>query len=138
MKPTTVVITVLMAMTAVAIVGATFQLTRAQPPPSRTPGAFRVMQTVENTWAAIAFEVKVSDETQKKARPLFQKAWDDRKKLMRESAGNFNAMMEGMRKIKNDLDAGLKKILSDDEMKKLTQWERSQRRRPPMGAPRRR
>lgn len=135
MKPITVVITVLMAMATIAIVGITFlQLTQAQPP--RSPGAFRVMQAIENTWAALAFEVKVSDETLKKARPLFQKAWDARKKLMRESAGNFDAMIDGMTKIKSDLDTGLKKILTEKEMKKLIEWEKSQQRQPPMGGPR--
>ncbi|MCD6506926.1 hypothetical protein J7M22_09925 [Candidatus Poribacteria bacterium] len=129
MKPITVIITALLAMIAIAIVGATFQLTQAQPP--RPPGAFRMMQAIENTWAAIAFEVKVDNKTLEKIRPLFQKAWDDRKKLIRESAGNFDAMMDGMAKIKKDLDKKLRKALTKEEMRKLIEWEKLQQRRPP-------
>jgi transcription termination factor NusB len=137
MRSIRVITTIMLAIAAIVIVGAAFQLTQAQQPP-RGPAAFRMIQAVENTWAAIAFEVKVDNATLEKARPHFQKAWDERKKLMRDSAGDFRTLVEGMRKIKARLDEKLKTVLTEEQMKRLAEWEKSQQRRPPMGGPRRR
>jgi hypothetical protein len=84
------------------------------------------MQAVEQTWSAVAFEVKVDNETLEKARPLLQKAWDDRKELMKNSSGDFQAIADGMTKIKADLDEKLKTVLTDEQMKKLAEWEAAQ------------
>ena len=103
----------------------------------RRPGGFRVIQAVESTWAAIAFEVKVDNATLEKARPYLQKAWDERKKLIEDSAGNFQVIADGMTKIKADLDEKLKTALTEEQMKKLAEWEESRQQRPRMGGPRR-
>ncbi|MBC8457533.1 MAG: hypothetical protein H8D67_05995 [Deltaproteobacteria bacterium] len=84
------------------------------------------MQTVENTWAGIAFEVKVDNATLEKARTHLQKAWDARKKLMKDSAGDMRIIAEGMVKINAELDEKLKTVLTEEEMKKFAEWEESQ------------
>jgi len=141
MKHMALVISIVLA---IAIVGVTFQITQAQrsrrqPTQAQQPqrqfsqrinSRFRVIQAVENTWAALAFEVKVDDETLKKIRPAFQKAWDKRKKLIKNSAGDFRAIVEGMTKTKADIDKKLKEVLTEEQMKKLAEWEKTQRQQP--------
>ena len=130
MKRITVIISVVLA---IAIVGIAYQLTQAQRP-QRQPGGFgggrapaaRAMQTVENTWAAIAFEVKVDSATLEKTRPHLQKAWDERKKLIKDSADDMQKIAEGMVKINAELDEKLKTVLTEEQMKKLAEWEESQ------------
>ena len=131
MKRMTLIISIVLA---IAIVGVAFQVIQAQqaqqpqrqPGQQRPGGGMRATQAVENTWAAIAFEIKVDTATLEKARPNFQKAWDDRKKLMKDSAGDFQAIADGMTKIKADLDANLKTVLTKEQMEKLAEWEKSQ------------
>ena len=136
MKRTTAIISIVLA---IALVGVAFQITQAQR--QRQPGGqrqggmggMRAMQAVEQTWAGIAFEVKVDSETLEKARPHLQKAWDDRKQLTKDSAGDFRAIADGMTKIKADLDGKLKTILTDEQMKKLAEWEKAQQQTRRMG-----
>lgn len=130
MKRTTVIISIVLA---IAIVGVAFQIIQAQQaqqpqrqPGQQRPGGMRAMQVVESTWAVIAFEVKIDNATLEKARPHLQKAWDDRKKLQKDSAGDFQAIADGMTKIKADLDANLKTVLTKEQMEKLAEWEKSQ------------
>ena len=130
MKRMTVIISIVLA---IAIVGIAYQLTQAQRPQG-VPGGFgggrapaaRAMQTVENTWAAIAFEVKVDSATLEKTRPHLQKAWDERKKLMKDSADDMQKIAEGMVKINAELDEKLKTVLTEEQVKKLAEWEESQ------------
>lgn len=136
MKRTTAIISIVLV---IALVGIAFQITQAQrqrQPGDQRPGGMggmRATQAVQNTWAGIAFEVKVDSETLEKARPLLQKAWDDRKQLIKDTAGDFRAIADGMTKIKADLDAKLKTVLTDEQMKKLAEWEKSQQQMPRMG-----
>jgi hypothetical protein len=143
MKRVTVIISIVLA---IAIVGIAYQLTQAQRPQGG-PGGFggmrapaaRAMQTVENTWAAIAFEVKVDSATLEKTRPPLQKAWDERKKLITDSADDMQKIAEGMVKINAELDEKLKTVLTEEQMKKLSEWEDSQQQAGmggPMGGPR--
>jgi hypothetical protein len=139
MKRMTLIISIALA---IAIVGVAFQIIQAQqvqqpqrqPGQQRPGGGMRAMQAVETTWAAIAFEVKVDTATLEKARPHFQKAWDDRKKLQKDSAGDFQAISSGMTKIKADLDEKLKTVLTEEQMKKLAEWEAAQQQQR-MGGP---
>jgi transcription termination factor NusB len=136
MKRMTVIISIVLA---IAIVGVAFQITQAQrqqQPPAQRPGGARALQIVRQTWAGIAFEVKVDNATLEKARPHLQKAWDDQKKLIKDSADDFQAIADGMTKIKADLDEKLKTVLTEEQMKQLAEWEKSQqqtRRGGPMG-----
>ncbi|MBC8229523.1 hypothetical protein H8E77_08255 [bacterium] len=127
-------ITVIMSIVlAIAIVGIAYQITQAQRPQGG-PGGFgggrapaaRAMQAVGNTWAGIAFEVKVDNETLEKARTHLQQAWDARKKLMKDSAGDMRIIAQGMVKINESLDEKLKTVLTEEQMKKLSEWEDSQ------------
>ena len=104
---------------AIAIVSVAYQITQAQRPQGR-PGGFgggrapaaRAMQAVENIWAGIAFEVKVDNETLEKARTHLQEAWDARKKLTKESAGDMRIIAQGMVKINEALDEKLKTVVN--------------------------
>ncbi|HIE30495.1 TPA: lamin tail domain-containing protein [Candidatus Poribacteria bacterium] len=132
MKRMTIIISIVLV---IAIIGIAFQITQAQRQPRQRPSGFGVIQAVENAWAAIAFEVKVDNATLEKARPYFQKAWDERKKLIKDSAGDFRAIADGMTKVKADLYEKLKTVLTKEQMRKLIEWERSQRQQPRMGGP---
>jgi hypothetical protein len=124
---------IIIIVLALAIVGIAYQMTQAQRPQGG-PGGFgggrapaaRAMQAVENIWAGIAFEVKVDNATLGKARPHLQEAWDARQKLMQDSAGEMRLIAEGMVKINEALDAKLKTVLTEEQMKKLSEWEDSQ------------
>jgi hypothetical protein len=132
MKRMTVIISIVLA---IAMIGVAFQITQAQRDQQRPGGmgGMRATQAVQNTWAAIAFELKVDNETLEKVRPHLQEAWDARKKVMKDSAGDFRAMGDSMTKIKADMDAKLKTVLTDEQMKKLAEWEESQQQTRRMG-----
>lgn len=123
MKRITAIISIVLAIAAIVV--AFQKITQAQH--SEMPaGGLMVMQAVENTWAGIAFEVKVDKETLEKVRPQFQKAWDERKNLIKESEEDIHAVIEGMMEIKAELDEKLKSVLTEKQMQKLAEWERSQ------------
>jgi hypothetical protein len=101
---------------------------------------------LESSWAHLCFEMKIADEVLGKARKTYKEAWDKRAKLMKglEEAGDdqeaANAARSEADKIKADMLAKLKDVLSSEEMKKLDEWEESQqqqrqRMRTPPGPP---
>jgi len=113
---------------AIAIVGVSFQIIQAQGP--------RRQQDMESTWAAIAFELRFDYATLEKARPHFQKAWEERKKLMEAAEGDFTAISDGTKKIMSDLNEKLRTVLTEEKNKELAEWVKAQQpRRPSRGAP---
>jgi predicted O-methyltransferase YrrM len=89
--------------------------------------------SLESTWAALAFEVKVSNTTLERLRPQFELAWQEQARAIRESAGNFREFAGRMQKIRDDLNEMLKNVLTAEESRKLADWQAS---RPQMGPPR--
>ena len=111
-------------------------------------GSFMIGRSLnlESSWAHLCFEMKIADEVMGKARGVYKEAWDKRAKLMKglEDAGDdqnaMNAATSDAEKIKADMLAKLKDVLSSEEMKKLAEWEESQQQqrqsmRTPPGPP---
>jgi hypothetical protein len=96
---------------------------------------------LESSWAHLCFEVKIDDKVLGKARGIYSKAWDERAKVLKdlEGAGDDQAAMDTATskadKIKSDMHAKLKDVLSSEEMKKLAEWEESQQQRQRMRTP---
>ena len=85
---------------------------------------------IDNSWLDLTFAVKVDDETLIQARSVHQEARDKITEKMKELAklresGDFQAMMQGMRTISTtaikELQTGLKEVLSEEQMKQLTE-----------------
>lgn len=119
------------AITGVAFHATYSQQHREQSIPSRTMllGRFdspMVFGGIEQLWAAINFELNVDSATLRKVSLYFQQAWNERKKLLSESAGNLRAIATGMARIRVQLNEKLKTALTPEQMKKLTDWEKSQ------------
>ncbi len=111
-------------------------------------GSFMITRSLnlESSWAHLCFEVKIDDKVLGKARGIYNKAWDERAKVLKdlEAAGDDQAAMDAATskadKIKADMHAKLKDVLSSEEMEKLAEWEESQqqqrqRMRTPPGPP---
>ncbi len=111
-------------------------------------GSFMITRSLnlEASWAHLCFEVKIDDKVLAKARGTYKEAWVKRAELMKglEEAGDdeeaMNAATSKADKIKADMHAKLKDVLSSEEMEKLAEWEESQqqqrqRMRTPPGPP---
>ena len=88
--------------------------------------------SLDSTWAALAFEVKVTNATLDRLRPHFEVAWQEQARAIRESAGGFQGFAGRMQKIRDDLNETLKTVLTAEDARKLANWQAS---RPPMGPP---
>ena len=93
-------------------------------------GNFNPSSFIDNSWLGLTFDIKVDDETLIKARSVHQEARDKITAKMKEmtklrESGDFQGMMQGMRTISTtaikDLQTGLKEVLSEEQMKQLTQ-----------------
>jgi len=93
----------------------------------------------EFSWAALAFEVKVSGQQLEQLRPTYQAAWDTRKAAMKKAMENqdWQALGSAMQKVQANIDAKLKQVLTKDQLDKLKKWEEARRQmmRPPGGGP---
>ncbi|MCG9127657.1 hypothetical protein JT359_08675 [Candidatus Poribacteria bacterium] len=93
-------------------------------------GNFNPSSFIDNSWLDLTFAIKVDDETLIEARTVHQEARDMIAEKMKgmakmREAGDFQGMMQEMRTISTsaikDLQTGLKEVLSEDQMKQLTE-----------------
>ena len=93
-------------------------------------GNFNPSSFIDNSWLDLTFAIKVDDETLIQARSVHQEARDKIAEKMKEmtklrESGDFQGMMQGMRTISTtaikDLQTGLKEVLSEEQMKQLTE-----------------
>lgn len=88
---------------------------------------FNPTSFVDNSWLDLSFRVKVSDETLLKARPMYQAALDKFEEKMKEirQSDDIRAAFAEMRTFSQDtikeLQTGLKKVLTGEELTKLTE-----------------
>ena len=83
---------------------------------------------VERAWASLAFELSATSDQMAKLRPAFQKAWNRRKeatKKLRDEKTRDAAVAE-FQKIKQDVDAQLKVVLTKAQMTKWTTLQQQQ------------
>jgi len=140
MKRGTVFFALFVAFTLliVLVVQHSTQAQRQDRPGDQSPrgrrGSFMITRSLnlESSWAHLCFEMNIADEVLGKARKTYKEAWVKRAKLMKglEEAGDdqeaMNAATSDAEKIKADMLAKLKDVLSSEEMKKLAEWEESQ------------
>ncbi|MCE2401770.1 hypothetical protein J4G08_12905 [Candidatus Poribacteria bacterium] len=90
-------------------------------------GMFNPASFVNNSWLDLSFQVKVDDETLMKARPIHQAAIDKFETKMKEirESGDMRAGMAEMPTFSQntikELQAGLKEVLTKEELSKLTE-----------------
>ncbi len=78
---------------------------------------------LESSWSYICFELGIDDENLPKIRKIYQNAYNNRKELIERSEGDRNIIMSGIKDIKIKLDEELKKALTNEQWKKLAEWE---------------
>lgn len=89
-------------------------------------GMFNPTSFVNNSWLDLSFRVKVDDETLMKARPFHQVAIDKFETKMKEirESGDMRAGMAEMPTFSQntikELQAGLKEVLTKEQMTELT------------------
>ena len=86
---------------------------------------------IGGSWVELTFSIKANDQTLTKARPVFQKAYNDLKKTMAEvgQSGDFQAIREKMQAVNSEFKSGLEKVLTEEQLAKLDKWQQSQQNR---------
>ncbi len=86
---------------------------------------------IGGSWVELTFSIKANDQTLTKARPVFQKAYNDLKKTMAEvgQSGGFQAIREKMSSVNSEFKSGLEKVLTEEQLAKLDKWQQSQQNR---------
>ena len=103
-------------------------------PPSGMMMSMQILP-IESEWTHISFGMDVSDEALVKARKVFQDTWNKRKVITDKStesgddADARRTMKTNLEKLKTDLDAKLKGILTPKQMENLTKWEKENQNR---------
>ena len=86
---------------------------------------------IGGSWVELTFSIRADDQTLTKARPIFQKAYDDLKKTVAEvgQSGDFQAIREKMQSVNSEFKSGLEKVLTEEQLAKLDKWQQSQQNR---------
>ena len=86
---------------------------------------------IGGSWVELTFSIKANDQTLTKARPVFQKDYNDLKKTMAEvgQSGGFQAIREKMQSVNSEFKSGLEKVLTEEQLAKLDKWQQSQQNR---------
>ena len=86
---------------------------------------------IGGSWVELTFSIKADDQTLTKARPVFQKAYNDLKKTMAEvgQSGDFQAIREKMQSVNSEFKSGLEKVLTEEQLARLDKWQQSQQNR---------
>ncbi len=86
---------------------------------------------IGGSWVELTFSIKANDQTLTKARPVFQKAYNDLKKTMAEvgQSSGFQAIREKMQSVNSEFKSGLEKVLTEEQLAKLDKWQQSQQNR---------
>ena len=100
----------------------------------RPPGGGRMdlaTTFIGGSWVELTFSIKADDQTLTKARPIFQKAYNDLKKTMAEvgQSGDFQAIREKMQSVNSEFKSGLEKVLTGERLAELEKWQQSQQNR---------
>jgi hypothetical protein len=86
---------------------------------------------LEASWAHISFELAISDDALLKAMTIYRQAWIERGALMKKMEKTSDdknavaAIKADAEKLRADLTAKLKDVLSQEQMEELAKWENS-------------
>jgi Spy/CpxP family protein refolding chaperone len=85
-------------------------------------GTLRDVMYIERSWAALTFEVKVSDDQLQKLRSAaYAAAWAKREKALQ--SGDVTALGKTTASIKTDVDAKIKQVLTAAQWQQFQQWQ---------------
>lgn len=105
------------------------------PPSGARPTMMAGMLNIEAQWAFVSFELDIDDATLVKCRKIYREAYLKNKEIrekMVQARGDANAM-RNLRsesdKLKNDLEAKLKTVLTQEQMNKISAWEKESQQR---------
>jgi hypothetical protein len=139
---------VLIMVTAILILGIQYvtqaQRPEGQPdmPPVMSDTKTMITQELERSWTYLSLDMDVTDDQFIKARRIYQESWTKYKEIANKSEQEADDR-ETMKTVKAEMDKlkakrteKLKDILSEEEIKKLTEYEnkpqeRNQRRMMP-------
>ena len=99
-------------------------------------GMMNPTSIVDNSWIDLTFAVKVDDETLVKARPVYQTTRDKFAAKMTElrASGDWQAMRTEVQKlvmtVGPEFQAGLKKVLTAEQMDKLNELTKARQAAP--------
>lgn len=149
MKRVLVLSAALISVAVILILGIQYT-TQAQRPEGGPPGMpsgmsnakTMMMSQLERSWTYLSLDMAITDEQLTKTRLIYQESWDKYKELADkvEQESDDREIMQSIKseqdKIKAKRSEKLKDILSEEEMKKLTEYEnkpqdRNQRRMMP-------
>ena len=88
------------------------------------PGRVQGLFALEADWSRVCFELKVDDETLVALRPVFQKAWEQRKGLIDQmwmGEVDREMLIEKMTSIQKDLDEGIQQALTEEQIQALAE-----------------
>lgn len=121
------------ALSAALIIQHSTQAERFQNPMRTFREIMSIKQSLplEASWAHISLELAVSDDALLKARAIYRQAWIKRGALMKkmektsDDKDTVAAIKADAEKLRADLTAKLKNVLSQEQMEELAKWENS-------------
>ena len=93
---------------------------------------------VEQSWAALCFEVNISADQIAKLRPTYQWAWKVRNAVLKTAMEkqDFQSAAPTLEKVKSTIDERVKMVLTSKQLAQWSKWQKAQanRRRSSRGA----
>lgn len=95
------------------------------------------MGFIEQSWAALCFEMDLSQTQITKLKPSYQWAWKTRNAALKSAMANrdFAAMGKSMETIKTTLEPRIKTVLTKEQLAKWNKWTAEQSKRMTRGGP---
>lgn len=97
----------------------------------------RSMGFVEQSWAALCFEINISQTQITKLKPSYQWAWKTRNAAMKSAMANrdFEALGKTMTSVKSSLETKIKSVLTQQQLAQWNKWQAEQAKRMMRGGP---
>lgn len=103
----------------------------------RRGGGMRSMGYVEQSWAALCFEINISQAQITKLKPSYQWAWKTRNAAMKSAMEkrDFQSLSSTMTSVKSSLDTKIKSVLTKQQLTQWNKWQAEQAKRMARGGP---
>ncbi|MEN6545921.1 MAG: hypothetical protein ABFE07_07770 [Armatimonadia bacterium] len=103
----------------------------------RRGGGMRSMGFVEQSWAALCFEVNISQAQITKLKPSYQWAWKTRNAAMKSAMAkrDFESLGKTMTSVRSSLETKIKSVLTKQQLAQWNKWQAEQAKRMMRGGP---
>lgn len=83
---------------------------------------------VEQSWAVLSFEVKISADQAAKLKPTYEWAWKTRNYTLKTAMQkrDFQAVGSTMEKVKKAIDTAISRVLTKQQMATWQKWQKDQ------------